>query len=74
MTGRVQMTGIYEKIAAMIAAGQLMRLAMYAAGFTSSLRGASRTPAFFKCGLLEDQTPMPTHHLYDLEKRLAACV
>jgi hypothetical protein len=60
---------VYEKITAMIAAGQLMRLAMYSASFlvTGNNKNSPASRVYFLCDV-EHPTPTPMPDLFALER------
>lgn len=55
---------VYEQVAAMIATGQLMRLAVYTSGLLSLFKGS--TEPIFACSLC-DRLPRPTPSLFELQ-------
>ena len=67
---RLTRLSVYEKIAAMISAGQLMRLALYMTGLLGDKAGA---PAYFLCDV-EWPFPTPLPSLLALERDLFAAV
>jgi hypothetical protein len=67
----LQKLTVYEKITAMIATGQLMRLAMYSASFLvlgdRFHRNSPGREVFFLCDV-ENPTPTPMPDLFALER------